>query len=259
MFGKRIVVVLLAVGLLGLAGCGRLTGQRDYEWGVHDMSRPRPVVVTPAAEAGAAPSDAVVLFGGQDLSQWAGPEAGQAAGWLVRDGYMEVAPETGSIQTKETFGDCQLHVEWATPAGVTGQGQSGTNSGIFFMGRYELQVLNSYGNQTYADGQAAALYGQYPPLVNASREAGQWQTYDVVFRRPWFDKDGAVERPARMTVFQNGVLVQDGAELLGATTHKKRAKYEAHGEDGPIVLQDHGDPVRYRNIWVRRIGETPMP
>jgi len=259
MMWKRMTAVSLTVGLLGLAGCGQVAGERQYKWSVHDMSRPRPVVVTPGAAVGAAPSDAVVLFGGKDLSQWASVKEGQAPTWQVRDGYMEVAPKTGSIRTKEGFGDCQLHVEWATPAGVRGKSQSGTNSGIFLMGRYEVQVLNSHVNETYADGQAAAIYGQYPPLVNACREAGQWQTYDIVFRRPHFDKEGAMVQPARMTVFQNGVLVQDSTELLGTTTHKKRAKYELHADKEPIMLQDHSDPVRYRNIWVRQIGETPVP
>jgi hypothetical protein len=159
----------------------------------------------------------------------------------------------GTIATAEAFGDVQLHVEWAAPSPPSGDGQNRGNSGVFLMGRYEVQVLDSYRNTTYPDGQAAALYGQYPPLVNASRPPGEWQTYDIVFRRPRFDANGKLLSKARVTVFHNGVLVQDAVELTGPTAHHARPAYSAHPDRLPILLQDHGDPVRYRNIWLRNL------
>jgi len=214
------------------------------------MDRPRPPVVTPAP-AGAPvppPSDAIVLFSGPSLEGWQ-KEDGTPARWTLRDGYMEVARGAGSIRTTRTFGDVQLHVEYAVPHG---RGEQGGNSGVYVMGMYEIQVLDSYGEQiTYADGMNGAVYGQHPPLVNVSRPPMQWQTYDIVFHRPHFRADGSVETPGRVTVIQNGVLVQDNVELWGQTVHGARAHYEAHGDRGPLLLQDHGDPVRYRNIWVR--------
>ena len=159
---------------------------------------------------------------------------------------------TGDIRTREEFGDVQLHIEWASPSVIEGTGQGRGNSGVFFMGRYELQILNSYQNQTYPDGQAAAMYGQYPPLVNASRGAGEWQTYDIIFRAPRFDGD-RIATPARATLLHNGVLVHDAREFLGATAHQKVAEYAAHSSAGPIQLQDHGNPVQFRNIWARRL------
>jgi hypothetical protein len=175
---------------------------------------------------------------------------------LVTRRALEVVPRTGGIQTAQSFGDVQLHIEWAAPAEIRGEGQGRGNSGVFFGGgRYEVQVLDSYDNRTYADGQAAALYGQYPPMVNASRPPGEWQTYDIVFRGPRFDAQGNVTRPARVTVFHNGVLVQDNTELAGPTTHQARPPYQAHPERLPISLQDHGDLVRFRNIWVRELAD----
>ena len=171
----------------------------------------------------------------------------------MQNGVAEVVPGTGGIQTKQSFGDVQLHVEWAAPSEVEGEGQERGNSGVFLMGRYEVQVLDSYNNTTYADGQAAALYGQYPPLVNASRPPGEWQTYDIIFRRPHFDANGNMVKPARVTVFHNGVLVQDNVELTGATAHYDRPPYEAHPDALPIQLQDHSDLVRFRNIWLREL------
>jgi hypothetical protein len=219
-------------------------------WRVHDADRPRPPVVTPppAGAPVAAPSDATVLFDGTNLDAWKGRDG--AAKWLVADGAMAVNG-TGDIETKAAFGDCQLHVEWASPSPAKGTSQGRGNSGVFFFGRYEVQVLDSYENATYADGQAAALYGQKPPLVNACRKPGEWQTYDIVFRAPRFAADGSLASPARVTVIHNGVLVQADEALLGATSHRGVARYEAHGEAGSIRLQDHGDPVRFRNIWIR--------
>ncbi|MBI4422027.1 MAG: DUF1080 domain-containing protein, partial [Gemmatimonadetes bacterium] len=178
------------------------------QWPVHSMERPRPPVVDPGAERAPVPppSDAIVLFDGTDLSQWTA-EDGTPAKWIVRDGYVEVAAGTGSLVTRQTFGDVQVHIEWASPSPPQGEGQNRGNSGVFLMGRYEIQVLDSYSNDTYADGQAAAIFGQTPPLVNASRPAGQWQAFDVVFRRPRFAADGSLRHPARVTVFYNGVLV----------------------------------------------------
>jgi hypothetical protein len=168
---------------------------------------------------------------------------------------MEVLPESGNISTRESFGDCQLHVEFAEPLPASGESQERGNSGVFLMGLYEMQVLDSYQNKTYADGQAASVYGQYPPLVNASRPPGQWQTYDIVFHGPRFAKDGRVIRPARVTILHNGVLVQDNVELTGPTAHGERPPYKAHPEKLPLQLQDHHSPVRYRNIWIRELKE----
>jgi len=198
------------------------------------------------------PKDAIVLFDGSNLSQWRAADS-SAAKWTVRDGYVEVKPGTGTMQTARGFGDVQLHIEWATPAEVKGESQERGNSGIFLMTMYELQVLDSYQNDTYPDGQAGAIYGENPPLVNATRPPGQWQEYDIVFRRPRFKADGSLEKPARMTVFLNGVLIQDNFELVGPTANKARPPYKAHADKLPLTLQDHGNPVRYRNIWVREL------
>ena len=228
-------------------------------WRQHDTDRPRPPVVTPGATAGAAPSDATVLFDGTSLTAWRGGRDGsEPARWRIVDGYMEAAPGTGAIQTALPLGDVQLHVEWATPTPPTGRGQGRGNSGVILMGRYEVQILDSYGNTTYADGQAAAVYGQYPPLANASRPAGEWQTYDIVFRGPRWNATGALTRPARVTVLHNGVLVQDNVSLWGGTAWLRHAPYERHAERLPLVLQDHSNPVRFRNIWARALPEEPL-
>jgi len=194
----------------------------------------------------------VVLFNGKDLSQWRSQDS-TAAKWTVQNGYMEVKAGTGMIQSARGFGDVQLHIEWATPSVVKGESQERGNSGVFLMGIYELQVLDSYQNDTYPDGQAGAIYGENPPLVNPTRGPGQWQEYDVVFRRPHFKADGTLESPARMTVFLNGVLIQDNFELVGPTANQARPPYKAHPDKLPLKLQDHGNPVRYRNIWVREL------
>lgn len=227
-------------------------------WKAHDPERPKPPVVTPGALGTAPPSDAVVLFDGSGLSEWTALDGGPA-GWVVRDGYMETAPGAGAIKTRRGFGDMQLHVEWATPSSVEGNGQGRGNSGVIIMGLYEVQVLDSYGNQTYADGQAAAVYGQYPPLVNASRGPGEWQTYDIVFRRPWFRPNGSLMSPANMTVFHNGVLVHDHVSLWGPTNWLQHGPYKAHGDSLPLTLQDHANPVRYRNVWVRPLADVALP
>ncbi len=231
--------------------------QTGTQWKIHDLNRPVPVVITPGTSSsqdapGKAPSDAIVLFDGKDLSQWLNENNG-AAKWKVENGYAEVVAKTGYIHTKKAFGDCQLHVEFSEPAPPKGESQGRGNSGVFLMGLYEIQVLDSYENKTYADGQAAALYGQYPPLVNASRPPGQWQSYDIVFHAPHFDQSGKLLRPARVTVFHNGVLVQDNVEIRGRTAIGDVPTYEAGPDKAALALQDHGDPVRYRNIWIREL------
>jgi len=254
-----------AVVLAALATAA--SGQTKKDWPIHDETRPQPRIVdpgTPSTEerAGRPPADAVVLFDGKDLSKWRTDKDGSPAKWKVADGYMEVAAGAGDIRTEQAFGDCQLHVEWAAPNPPQGKGgQDRGNSGVFLMGTYEIQVLDSYGNKTYPDGQASAVYGQYPPLVNAARPPGRWQTYDIVFRAPRFDSAGAVTRPARVTVLHNGVLVQDARELSGPTGHHVRPPYKAGPDKAPLKLQDHAHPVRYRSIWIRELGpeEEQLP
>jgi hypothetical protein len=226
-----------------------------FDWPVHDMNRPVPPVVAPAPEPHAPPSDAVVLFDGRDLSAWRAGNGGEA-GWKLEDGYVEVVRGAGSIWTRQPFGDVQMHMEWASPDPPSGSGQGRGNSGVKLMGLYEIQVLDSYENRTYADGQAGSVYGLYPPLVNVSRPPGQWQTFDIIFRAPRFAPNGSLVRPARVTVLHNGVLVQDNVALSGPTG-RQRAPYRAHDERLPMMLQDHGDPVRYRNIWVRELEPEP--
>jgi len=233
--------------------------QGPTSWKIHDPNRPLPPVIDPGTAStpdvpGRAPSDAKVLFDGKDLSHWA-DKHGKPAKWKVENGYMEVVPDTGYLFTRDAFGDCQLHVEFAEPTPPSGESQDRGNSGVFLMGLYEIQVLDSYQNKTYADGQAAAVYGQYPPLVNASRPPGEWQAYDIVFHGASFTKDGRLSRPARVTVLHNGVLVQDNVILTGPTAHGKRPPYKLHPAKLPLSLQDHGDPVRYRNIWIRELHE----
>jgi Domain of Unknown Function (DUF1080) len=237
--------------------CGALLNGQEA-WRVHDTSRPNPPVVTPAATPGGAPSDALVLFDGKNLDAFENQEGGPAP-WTVENGYLQVKPGTGNIQTKEAFGDCQLHVEWASPNPPQNVDQMRGNSGVIIMGRYELQVLDSYNAKTYADGQAGAIYGQYPPLVNAVRPPGEWQTYEVVFRRPRFDKQGRLVSRARETVIHNGVVVQDATELSGPTAYHNRPPYYPLPERLPLVLQDHGTPVRFRNIWIRQLPPEPEP
>ena len=231
--------------------------QPTISWPQHSMDRPQPPVVTPAPPGAPVPppSDAIVLFDGKDLSQWTS-DSGKPAGWKLEAGYMEVAGD-GDLVSKRAFGDVQLHVEWETPTPAKGEGQERGNSGVYLMSRYEVQVLDSYQNPTYPDGQAAAVYGQYPPLVNASRPPGTWQTYDIVFHRPHFTMDGKLEQPARVTVIHNGVLVEDNVALTGPTAHQRRPPYVAHPDTMPLLLQNHGNAVRYRNIWVRPLTEGP--
>jgi hypothetical protein len=246
--------------LLLLLAATPVLAQEPITWPIHDESRPQPPIVDPGTgvppdEPGRPPSDAIVLFDGKDLAAWrSSVKDGGPAPWKVQDGYFEVVKGTGGIETKQSFGDVQLHVEWMAPSPATGHGQDRGNSGIFFGGgRYEIQVLDNYGNTTYPDGQAGALYGQYPPLVNACRPPGQWQAYDIVYEAPRFDASGSVVKRARVTVFHNGVLVQHATEFTGPARHRERPPYDAHPAKLPIGLQDHNHPVRFRNVWVREL------
>jgi hypothetical protein len=225
----------------------------QQQWPVHDMSRPVPIVVETGTITGPGPrpSDAIVLFDG-DLSEWRSLKGGGAPKWKVENGYFEVVPGSGDIATRETFGDVQLHVEWTAPASGRGRSQDRGNSGILLMGLYEVQVLDNHNNPTYADGTAGAIYGQWPPLVNALRPIGQWQSYDIVFEAPVFE-GGTLVRPAFFTVLVNGVIVHNRKPSLGPMVWRQVATYKPHPAEGPILLQDHSHPVRYRNIWVRRL------
>lgn len=252
----------LALLPASLALAASTSAQEPLRFKAHDMSRPRPPVVRPAPQPlpVPAPADAIVLFDGKDLSQWRSADGGPAK-WVVKDGAIESVPGSGYLHSARAFGDVQLHVEWAAPAKVEGTSQGRGNSGVFLMGLYEVQVLDSYENDTYPDGQAAAVYGQYPPLVNACRPPGEWQSYDIVFRRPRFRPDGSLASPARLTVLHNGILVQDGVEPWGPTSWLQALPYTAHADRLPLALQDHGNPVRYRNIWLRELpqGPTALP
>jgi len=240
------------------------SAQSQTSWLGHDRTRPLPPVVDPGwpstpDKVGKAPSDAVVLFDGGDLAKWCAMN-GEATKWVTRDGAMECVPGAGYIRSQQAFGACQLHIEFATPATVKGNSQGRGNSGVFFgMGRYEVQVLDSYDNKTYADGSAGSIYNQFPPLVNASRKPGVWQMYDIVWTPPRFDAAGKLQAPARVTVLHNGVLIQNNVELIGETSWLWRPPYRAHPEKLPIALQDHGNPVRYRNVWVRELEVGSRP
>lgn len=232
-----------------------LPGQK---WRVHDDARPRPSVVTPGgkfSDMAPPPSDATVLFDGTDLDKWVNQKTGGKPGWKVENGYMEVAPRSGTIATKDKFGDFQLHIEFAAPEKVEGHSQGRGNSGVIIYGKYEVQVLDSYKNKSYADGQAGAMYGQYPPLFNASRKPGAWQTYDIIFETARWDKDGRLSKKTSVTVIHNGVVLHNRKEYIGAVSHRRVGSYNnPHPPEGPIVLQDHGNPTRFRNIWIRPLG-----
>lgn len=251
MNGKLLVRSFTVVAMTA-GGAG---AQPSTDWAIHAKDRPQPPVVAPGVDnlPVKAPADAVVLFDGTDLSKWVHAN-GNAAQWTVRDGYFEVKARTNNILTRESFGpDVHLHVEWASPAAATGEGQNRGNSGVYLLNTYEIQVLDSYKNETYPDGQAASIYGQYPPSVNASRPPGAWQSYDIMFRGPRWDSSGRLLRPATVTVIHNGVRVQDEVTLSGPTGHYTRPPYVPHPDKLPILLQDHGDPVRFRNIWIREL------
>jgi hypothetical protein len=257
---KTVRVVILAAAGGAVVAFGVMTAlaarQKEYKSGI---VWPEPKVVTPGKGDSDPPSDAVVLFDGKDLSKWNGGEK-----WQVKDGYAIV--KGGDITTKGSFGDYQLHVEFATPEKVSGSGQGRGNSGVFLANRYEVQVLDSYENKTYFDGQAASLYKQSPPMVNACRKPGEWQSYEIIFTAPRFDeqsKEAKVLTPGYVTVIHNGVVVQNHFELQGGTFYDRPAAYEKHPLKQPIRLQNHGNPVKYRNIWLREIkaleGKKPAP
>jgi hypothetical protein len=247
---------------LGFDDTPMLPGQPYH---VHDYKRPHPQVVTPSPRPGGPPSDAIVLFDGKDLSKWTA-ESGKithtghagAPEWKVENGYFEIVPHTSDLATKESFGDCQLHVEWQVPKDITGRSQARGNSGVLLMSRYEVQVLDAYNNPTYADGQAAALYGQWPPLVNPARPDGEWQVYDIIFEAPKFEGTKAV-KPAYFTILFNGVLVHNHQASLGPMVYRQVAHYEPHPAEQPLLLQNHNSPVRYRNIWLRRLKGYDLP
>ena len=266
----RSLVFLLPLALAGQAPNHDLGFQDTpilpgLPYHVHDSARPHPPVVTPAAIPGGAPSDAIVLFDGKDLSQWTGhastiTKAGDPAKteWKVENGYIEIVPHTGDLATKQKFGDIQLHVECAAPVKVESKSQGRGNSGVLLMGAYEVQVLDSYQNPTYADGQAGAIYGQWPPLANATRAPGEWQSYDIVFETPRFEGAKLIS-PAYITVFLNGVLLHNRKASMGPMVYRQVAHYEPQPAEGPLVLQNHNSANRYRNIWLRRLKPYDQP
>lgn len=260
------LALLGALGVCAAAAPAAQTPMPDSsgapDWRQHDVTRPQPPRVEPAADhlLAAPPSDAVVLIGpdGEGLDNWRADDGGEPR-WVVRDGALVATPGAGGIRTEEAFGDVQLHVEWMPADEPEKTSQNRSNSGIFLVdGRYEVQVLDVWDNPTYADGRAGAIYGQFPPLADASRPPGEWQSYDIFFRMPRFGDGGEVLEPARLTVLHNGVLVQNNEALPGMTIWLESLPYAPHGE-GRIGLQDHGSPVRFRNFWVRRLPERPSP
>jgi hypothetical protein len=247
-----LVAVLLLAAAVALPLIGAAQGEPPKgNPKLTEVWEPVPPVVTPGVGT-APPSDAIVLFDGKDLSAWV-HENGSAPKWAIEDGAVTVVKKTGGLKTKRPFGDCQLHVEWRTPAKVEGSDQGRGNSGIFLQGQYEVQVLDSYDNRTYSNGQAGSIYKQHIPLVNVCRKPGEWQTYDILYSAPRFSDDGKVLKPAYVTVIQNGVLVQNHVELKGATAYIGAPAYKKHGLKEPLLLQDHDNPVSYRNIWIREL------
>jgi hypothetical protein len=234
-----------------LAFAAIVQAQTQVDPKLTEVWEPVPRMVNPGRGT-QAPSDALVLFDGKDLSEWESVADGPAK-WSMEGEAFTVMKGTGDIRTKRAFGDCQLHIEWRTPAKIEGEGQGRGNSGVYLQGRYEVQVLDSYNNVTYANGQAASIYKQYIPLVNASRKPGEWQTYDIYFRAPRFSADGALVTPAYVTVVHNGVLVQDHVQLKGSTVYRGVPSYVKHNAKEPLVLQDHGNAVSYRNVWIREL------
>ena len=240
---KLIVLFLLLSALV--IGQTQKTPESTELW------EPVPPVVTPG-EGTKAPSDAIVLFGGTNLNEWTNDKGGPA-GWIVADGCMTVKAGTGMIKTKQGFGDCQLHIEWRAPAEVKGESQGRGNSGIFLQDRYEVQVLDCYNNKTYSNGQTGSIYKQSIPLVNACKKPGEWQVYDIIYMAPRFSENGRIAVPARITVLHNSVLIQNNVEIRGTTPYIGLPEYIPHSIKEPLSLQDHGNPVSYRNIWIREL------
>jgi Domain of Unknown Function (DUF1080) len=245
----KIPASVFALSIVFISACGQQAGDPKAT----EVWEPVPKVITPAV-ANKPPSDAAVLFDGKNFSNWQAEKDGSPAKWkLEKDGSMYAVKGAGNIQTKQAFGSCQLHVEWRTPAKVEGEGQGRGNGGIFLMGLYELQVLDSYENITYPNGQAGSIYKQHIPLVNACLKPGEWQTYDIIFTAPKFNKDSSLASPARFTVLQNGVLIQNNVEVKGPTLYIGIPKYTAHSEKRQLVIQDHNNTTSYRNIWIREL------
>ena len=263
---KPIMLIVLALAAVASAqqpapiGYDDTPMQPNGKWRVHDGTRPYPPIVDAAPASGAsapAPSDAIVLLGpADDLSAWQMAD-GSAATWIMKGGVLQTGK--GMLRTKQQFTDVQVHVEFATPSEVKGDSQGRGNSGVFLLGHFEIQVLDSYRNITYPDGQAASMYGQYPPLVNAAREPGQWQAYDIIFTAPRFTNDGKLDKPAIVTVLHNGVVVHHATSFWGPTRHRSVLPYRPEMATGPLALQDHGNPVRSRNIWVRQLKGYDAP
>lgn len=255
--GLRALLCVLGCALF-LQNSTVALAQYSTGWKAHDWERARPPVVTPGASnlPMQPPSDAIILFNGKSLDEWRAADGGPAK-WIIKDDVMESVPGSGYIFSAKPFGDVQLHVEWASPEKVQGKSQGRGNSGVFLQGLFEVQVLDSFENKTYADGQAGAIYGQYPPLVNASRKPGEWQSYDIIFRRPLY-ADGKLVQAARLTVLHNGILVQDSVRPLGPTTWLQHRTYEPTAEKLPLSFQDHGNPVRYRNVWIRELPQETI-
>jgi hypothetical protein len=252
----KVVFSTVTSVLIGIASNAQLdTSKQTPE--SSELWKPVPRIVTPGSTAvnalpATAPSDAIVLFDGRDLSKWRSAKTKGAAKWTVADGAVTIRPGEGDIETVQQFDDYQLHIEFRTPAEVKGNGQGRGNSGIFMQGMYELQVLDSYNNRTYSNGQAGAIYKQTMPLVNASRKPGEWQSYDVIYTSPKFNKDSMIIRPAYITVLHNGVLVQNNTPIYGTTPYIGKPQYEVHGK-GSLRLQDHDNPTSFRNIWLREL------
>jgi hypothetical protein len=256
---RAATLVFLASAPLAMAQFYGDPPDDTHPWAVHDMNRPQPPRVEPGPTPGAPPSDAVVLFDGTEasLDRWVHEKENRKNDWVVVDGAMQCSPGAGYIRTREEFGDCQLHLEWAAPTEVKGSGQGRGNSGVFLMGMTEVQILDNFDNPTYPDGSAGSVYGVMPPMANPLNPPGRWQTYDIIFRRP-IVKDGKVLDEGAMTVLVNGVVVQDATPLEGGGGHKGRSKPKAFPETGPLKIQDHGNPVRFRNIWIRPLRKRPV-
>lgn len=261
---KRNMTTKASLLVLACAACGTLSAQKEYPKqeqmtpGMSEYWTPQPKVITPGeANANAfisAPSDAIVLFDGKDLSSWKSVKEGEAK-WKVENGAFTVVKGTGDIQTKQEFENFQLHIEWQIPANITGKSQARGNSGIFLQGKYEIQVLDCYNNETYVNGQTGSVYKQTPPLANAMRKPGEWNVYDIIYSAPVFKEDGTYRVPPRVTVIQNGIVLQNNTTILGTTEYIGFPKVEKHGA-GPLILQDHGDPsepISFRNIWIREL------
>jgi len=256
---KKTIALSAAIILTGTVMAQKKINQDSLvkEAAKTEFWEPVPKLVTPGKTNSDAPTDAIILYNGKDVSQWQKEKGGQP-GWKIdKDGALTVVKGSGNIATKQGFGSCQLHIEWREPAAIAGASQTRGNSGVFFMGSYELQVLDSYNNPTYVNGQAGSIYKQHVPLVNACKKPGEWQSYDVIFTAPTFFSDGKLQSPARITVLHNGVLVQNNVEIKGHTEWIGQPKYTAHSDKEPLILQDHGldggNPISYRNIWIREL------